>query len=183
MYKKVCYPMDVNFFETNSLYILFSHTIQAIITAIRNNSPTLLLENIQIVNQLTAEEGGAILAGGLVEDSFGLLGLEPLHAPLNGRLAEVVGVRLHRQPVNAHHRMFLGGIAVAVRFIAPCHFQNPLSNIRLPGSGGFHNALDEGFRHIGVNRQQLLCLAVYSNPDKSPIIGVYYAAIYFAGQL
>lgn len=126
---------------------------------------------------------GPILAGGLVEDSFGLLGLEPLHAPLNGRLAEVVGVRLHRQPVNAHHRMFLGGVAVAVRFIAPCHFQNPLSNIRLPGSVGFHKALDEGFRYVGINRQQLLCLAVYSNPDKSPIIGVYYAAIYFAGQL
>lgn len=73
--------MDVNFFETNSLHILFSHTIQEIITAIRNNSPTLFLESIQIVNYFTAEEGGAILAGGLVEDDFGLLGLDPLHAP------------------------------------------------------------------------------------------------------
>ena len=55
-----------------------------------------LFEFLQVIYYNTAEEGGAVFEGGLVDDDLGAFGLNALHHALDGRLAEVVGVGFHR---------------------------------------------------------------------------------------
>ncbi len=65
------------------------------------------LEVGEVVDDAAAEEGGAVSKGRLVDDDLGAFGLDALHHALDGRLAEVVGVGLHGQAVNAYHTVVL----------------------------------------------------------------------------
>ena len=60
----------------------------------------LLLEFLQVVYYEAAEEGAAVFEGGLVDDDLGTLGFDALHDALDGTLAEVVAVALHREAVD-----------------------------------------------------------------------------------
>lgn len=57
---------------------------------------------------------------GLVDHHGHALGLHALHDALDGARAEVVGVGLHRQAVNAHDRLLL-----ALVDAVPHHLQHP----------------------------------------------------------
>ena len=59
-----------------------------------------LLELLQVVNHQAAEEGGAVFQRRLENNNLGALGFDALHNTLDGALAEVVGVRFHRQAVD-----------------------------------------------------------------------------------
>ena len=74
-------------------------------------------------------------------------------------LAEVVGVRLHRQAVHADcDRLFLRFVVLVVLAVAVVtrQPQHAVGNEVLAGAVGFHDGLNQVFRHIGVVRQQLL---------------------------
>ena len=71
---------------------LVLHIIEARVVAVGDDGIRLFLELVQVVDHHGAEEGRAVLKGGLIDNHLGALGLHALHHALDGRLAEVVGV-------------------------------------------------------------------------------------------
>lgn len=61
----------------------------------------LLLESREVVNDLAAEEGAAVLEGGLVDNDVGSFGFDALHDALDGALTEIVGVGFHGEAEDA----------------------------------------------------------------------------------
>ena len=88
---------------------------------------------------------------GLVDHHGHALGLHALHDALDGARAEVVGVRLHRQAVDAHDRLLLAGVHAV-----PHHLQHLVGNEVLAGAVGLHDGLDQVLRHVFIICQQLL---------------------------
>ena len=60
------------------------HVIQTIIETVGDDGMTLGLELFEVVDDLAAEEGGAVLKGWLVDDDLGSLCLDALHDALDG---------------------------------------------------------------------------------------------------
>ena len=88
---------------------------------------------------------------GLIDHHGHALGLHALHDALDGARAEVVGVGLHRQAVDAHDRLRL-----ALVHAVPDHLQHLVGDEVLAGAVGIHDGLDQVLRHVPVVGQQLL---------------------------
>ena len=88
---------------------------------------------------------------GLVDHHGHALGLHALHDALDGARAEVVGVGLHRQAVDAHDRL-----RFALVHAVPDHLQHLVGDEVLAGAVGLHDRLDQVLRHVPVVGQQLL---------------------------
>lgn len=88
---------------------------------------------------------------GLVDHHGHALGLHALHDALDGARAEVVGVGLHRQAVDAHDRLRL-----ALVDAVPHHLQHLVGDEVLAGAVGLHDGLDQVLGHVLVVGQQLL---------------------------
>ena len=71
------------------------------VVTVGDDGGTLSFEFGEVVDDFAAEEGGAVFERRLVDDDLGAFGLDAFHHALDGGLAEVVGVRFHRQAVNA----------------------------------------------------------------------------------
>ena len=108
------------------------------------------LEGLQVVAHLGAEELRRVQRG-LVDNHGHALGLHALHDALDGARAEVVGVGLHRQAVDAHDRFLLAGVHAV-----PHHLQRLVGHEVLAGAVGIHDGLDQVLGHVLVVRQQLL---------------------------
>ena len=127
--------------------------------AVGQDGAALALELGQVVDHAGAEEGGAVGEGGLVDDDGGALGLDALHHALNGRLAEVVGVRLHGEAVDAHGAFLLGGGAegAAGGVVVPSgHAQHAVGDEVLAGAVALDDGRHHVLGHVGVVGQQLL---------------------------
>lgn len=138
---------------------LLLHIVQAAIVAVGNNGLAALLELVQIVDNLAAKEGSAILQSRLIDDNCRALGLDTLHNALNGRLTEVVGVGLHGQAVDADDTGLLVRRVILVLFpiaVVARHLEHPVCNEIFAGAVGLHDGLDEIFRHILVVGEELL---------------------------
>lgn len=81
---------------------LLLHIIQAAIITIRDDGLAHGFELGKVVHHQATEEGRAVLKGRLIDDHFRTFGLHTLHDALDGTLAEVVGVRFHRQTEHAN---------------------------------------------------------------------------------
>lgn len=88
---------------------------------------------------------------GLVDHHGHALGLHALHDALDGARAEVVGVGLHRQAVDAHDRLLLAGVHAV-----PHHLQHLVGHEVLAGAVGLDDGLDQVLGHVLVVGQQLL---------------------------
>ena len=88
---------------------------------------------------------------GLVDHHGHALGLHALHDALDGARAEVVGVGLHRQAVDAHDRLLLAGVHAV-----PHHLQHLVGDEVLSGAIGLDDGLDQVLGHVLVVGQQLL---------------------------
>ena len=110
------------------------------------------LEGLQIMRDLGAEELRRIQRG-LVDHHGHALGLHALHDALDGARAEVVGVGLHRQAVDAHDRLLL-----ALVHAVPHHLQHLVGHEVLAGAVGLHDGPDQVLRHVLVAGEQLLCV-------------------------
>ena len=80
---------------------LVFNVIKTGIVTIGNDGVTLRLELLEIIDDKAAEKGLAILLCWLVDDDVGAFGFDALHDALDGGLAEVVGVGLHGEAVDA----------------------------------------------------------------------------------
>lgn len=102
------------------------------------------------MGHLGAEELRCVQRG-LVDHHGHALGLHALHDALDGARAEVVGVGLHRQAVDAHDRLLLAGVHAV-----PHHLQHLVGHEVLAGAVGVHDGLDQVLGHVLVVGQQLL---------------------------
>ena len=75
---------------------LLLDVVEAGVVSICDDGVALLFEFGEIIHHEAAEEGGAVLEGGLVDDDLGTLGFDALHHALDGALAEVVTIGFHR---------------------------------------------------------------------------------------
>lgn len=72
----------------------------------------------KVVHDLRAEEHCAIFEGWLVDDNLCALGLDAFHHALDGALAEIVGVALHSEAIDADNALALAGlVVVAIRAV------------------------------------------------------------------
>lgn len=88
---------------------------------------------------------------GLVDHHGHALGLHALHDALDGARAEVVGVGLHRQAVDANDRLRL-----ALVHAVPHHLQHLVGDEVLARAVGLHDGLDQVLGHVLVVGEQLL---------------------------
>ena len=82
------------------IYLLLD-IVKTCVIAVSDDCMAFRLEGIQIVNNLATEESAAVFKCRLVDDDLCSLGLDAFHDSLNGRLAEVVGVGLHGEAIDA----------------------------------------------------------------------------------
>lgn len=108
------------------------------------------LEALEVARDLGAEEVGGVERG-LVHHDGDALGLHALHDALDGARAEVVGVALHGEPVDAHHRRGLAG--VDERHHAVDH---RVRDVVLARAVRVDDGADEVLRDVAVVGEQLL---------------------------
>lgn len=131
---------------------LVRHVREVVAPAVGDDHVAAGLEGLQVVGHLGAEELRRIQRG-LVDHHGHALGLHALHDALDRARAEVVGVGLHRQAVDAHDRLLLAGVHAV-----PHHLQHLVGDEVLAGAVGLDDGLDQVLRHVPVVDQQLLAV-------------------------
>ena len=146
-------------FEQISCVYFVHDIVQRRVIAVGDDSGGAAFEFGEVVHDLRAEEGGAVREGGFVDDHRGAFGLDALHDTLDGGLAEVVGVGLHREAVDSDHDFLLlrGGVGVdaGVAVVADA-VEDPVRDEVLAGAVAVHDGLDEVLRDVVEVRQELL---------------------------
>ena len=82
---------------------LVPHIVKYGIVAIGYNGMCLCFELGEVVDHFATKECGAIGQRRFVNDDLSPFGLDALHDALYGRLAKVIGVRLHGESVHTYH--------------------------------------------------------------------------------
>ena len=129
---------------------LVRHVRELVAPAVGDDHVAAGLEGLQVVGHLGAEVLRRVQRG-LVDHHGHALGLHALHDALDGACAEVVGVGLHRQAVDAHDRLLLAGVDAV-----PHHLQHLVVHEVLAGAVGLDDGLDQVLGHVLVVGQQLL---------------------------
>ena len=109
---------------------LIRHVRELVAPAVGHDDGALTLEGLKVMGDLAAEEVLSVQRG-LVDHHGHALGLHALHDALDGGRAEVVGVRFHRQAVDAHDRLRL-----ASENAVPDHLQHLVGHEVLAGAAG-----------------------------------------------
>ena len=138
---------------------LLPHVIQAGVVAVGDDGLCLLLESLQIVHHLRAEERRAVLQRRLVDDDLRPFGLHALHHPLYRALAEVVTVRFHGQaehPDDARLLLLRVESPPVVVVIIPRLVQHLVRDEVLACAVALHDGMNQVLRHVRIVRQQLL---------------------------
>ena len=133
---------------------------EGVVEAVGDDGLAAGLEGGEVVDDEAAEEGGAVGERGLVDDDLGALGLDALHDALDGGLAEVVGVGLHRQAIDADD----GGLSPALAAIlvvgaigVPAGLgQDGVGDVVLARAVGLHDGGHHVLGHVLVVGEQLL---------------------------
>ena len=81
---------------------LLLDVVEATVVTVCYDGLASFLEFFEVVDNEAAEEGTAVLEGGLVDDDYCALGFDAFHDALDSTLAEVVTVAFHRQPVDTN---------------------------------------------------------------------------------
>ena len=139
---------------------LFAYVIKDGVIAVREDAAALLLEFGEIVHNAASEECAAVFEGWLVDDDTSAFGFDALHDALDRGLAEVVGVRLHRQAIHTDdgfllERLLLFAIA-CIGLICVGDFEHAVRNEVLTGAVTLDDRLDQVLRDILVVREELL---------------------------
>ena len=129
---------------------LIRHVRELVAPAVCDDNVAAGLEGLQVVRDLGPEELRRVQRG-LVDYHGHALGLHALHDALDGARAEVVGVGLHRQAVDAHDRLLLAGVDAV-----PHHLRHLVGHEVLAGAVGLDDGLDQVLGHVPTVGQQLL---------------------------
>ena len=133
---------------------------EGVVEAVGDDGLAAGLEGGEVVDDEAAEEGGAVGERGLVDDDLGALGLDTLHDALDGGLAEVVGVGLHRQAIDADDGGLsptLAAILVVGAIGVPAGLgQHGVGDVVLAGAVGLDDGGHHVLGHVLVVGEQLL---------------------------
>ena len=113
----------------------------------------LLLESLEVVDNLAAEEGRAVGKSRLIDDDFGSLSLDALHDALDGGLAEVVGVGLHGETIDTDDASFgiVRTILVVAAIVVPsCHLEHGIGDEVLACAVALHDGCHYLLRDVLV---------------------------------
>ena len=146
----ICHSYHLVSFEQVACIDLVRHVRELVAPAVGDDHVAAGLEGLQVVGHLGAEELRRVQRG-LVDHHGHALGLHALHDALDGARAEVVGVGLHGQAVDAHDRLRL-----ALVHAVPHHLQHLVGHEVLACAVGLDDGLDQVLRHVLVIGQQLL---------------------------
>ena len=119
----------------------------------------LSLECCHIVHHLTTKESTAILQCWLIDDNLCTLCLDSLHNTLDGRLAEVIAVTLHRQAINSYHTVMLLACIIAIGIgiaVITSLSEHGICNIVFSCTVTLNNCLYQVLWNIGIVCQKLL---------------------------
>ena len=127
------------------------------VVAVGDDGVGLGLEGGEVVDHAAAEEGRAVLEGGLEDDDLRALGLDALHDALDGGLAEGVRAGLHREAVDADgHLALLGGVEGAGGGIVAGLAENAVRDVVLAGPVALDDGLDQVLGDVVEVREELL---------------------------
>ena len=139
---------------------LFADVVEDGVVAVCEDAAAFCLELGEVVDDAASEEGAAVFEGRLVDDDAGTLRLDALHDALDRGLAEVVGVRLHRQTVHTDDGFLLEGLLL---FVVACiglvcvgDFEHAVRDEVLPGAVTLDDRLNQVLRDVLVVREELL---------------------------
>ena len=146
----------VTFENITSVHFL-NDVVETAIVPICYDCFALRLELGEVVDDLTAEEGGTIFKGWLVNNDIGTLGLDALHDALDGALAEVVGVALHREAIDTDGDRLLAAIVLVISAVSvPTGLAKDLvGNKVLTGAIALDNGGHHVLGHVGISGQEL----------------------------
>lgn len=133
------------------------HVIEATVVAICNDCLTCRFELSQIIYDLRTEEGGAVFQRRLIDDDLSTFGLDTFHDALDGALAKVVGVALHRETIDTDGDGFLAAVILVVGAIGiPAGLAKDfVGNEVLTGAIALDNGGHHILGHIGIVGQEL----------------------------
>lgn len=129
---------------------LVRHVRELVAPAVCDDSVAAGFKGLQVMHHLAPEELRRVQRGP-VDHHGHAPALHALHDALDGARAEVVGVGLHRQAVDAHDWLRIAGVDAV-----PHHLQHLVGDEVLAGAVGVHDGLDQVLRHVLVVCEQLL---------------------------
>ena len=136
---------------------LLFHVFEGRIEAVGEDHVGTAFELLQIVYDDGAEEGLPVFEGWFIDDDCRALGLHAFHHALDGRLAEIIAVVLHRQAIDTNRDgPLLLRIPDAVGCVIPCLLQHTVGDEVLSGAVALDNRPDELFGNIVVVCEKLL---------------------------
>lgn len=99
------------------IYLVF-YIIQTGIVTVGYNGMRHMLKCIQVIDYPASKEGSTILQGRFINNDLSPFRLDPFHHPLNRALTEIIGITLHRQPIDSYDDLlFFRCIPTAVGFV------------------------------------------------------------------
>ena len=133
------------------------HVVEGGVVAVGDDGGGLLLEGGEVVHHLAAEEGVAVGEGGLVDDDRGALGLDALHDALDGALAEIVRIALHRQTIDADGDGLARTVILVLRtVVVPAGLaQHGVGDVVLARAVALHNGGHHVLRYVLVVGEEL----------------------------
>ena len=116
----------------------------------------LCLEQVEVVDDLAAEECASVGQRGLVHDDLRASCLDALHHALYAALAEVVAPRLHREAIHADDASARVVDRLAAIAVAEGEAKHAVGDVVLAGAVALHDGFDEVLGHVGKVGKQLL---------------------------
>ena len=142
--------------KVSGIYLIL-YIIKTSVITVGYDSLTLVFELCQIVDYKASEECLSVIEGRFINDNLCTFGLNTLHDTLDCRLAEIVGICLHGQAVNAHNDLLLlARFVLTILRIVACHLQHLVGYEVLTGLVALHNSGHHVLRYIGIVGKQLL---------------------------
>ena len=117
--------------DITGIYLAF-YVRETVVKAVGNDGLALLLEGVEVIDDFAAEESGAVLKGGFIDDDLCSLSLDTLHDALYGALTEIVTIALHGETVYSDDAVVLfAGVPGGILIVIACFAQYGIGYIVL----------------------------------------------------
>ena len=148
--------MSISAEDITGVYLAF-YVRETVVKAVGNDGLALLLEGVEVIDDFAAEESGAVLKGGFIDDDLCSLSLDTLHDALYGALTEIVTIALHGETVYSDDAVVLfAGVPGGILIVIACLAQYGIGYIVLAGAIAFYYGFNEILGYILIVGQQLL---------------------------
>ena len=136
----------------------FANVIEGGVVAVGDDGLGLALEICKVVDHLAAEEGAVVGECWLIDDYICSFCFDALHNALDGTLAEVVAVALHRETIHSDcYRRLLGSVLVLGGVVVPAGAaEDGIGDVVFPGAVALNDCRHHVLGYILVVGKELL---------------------------